>query len=110
MKQEYPKLPKDFKTQWIEALRSGKYKQGVRRLHNKEHDAYCCMGVACRLVDKDIDLEDWGVIADSLNLNLPPMLVSKPFDAKLVPDKLIDLNDIQDKSFNEIADWIEENL
>lgn len=33
---------------WIEALRSGKYKQGRRRLFGD--DAYCCLGVACELL------------------------------------------------------------
>lgn len=31
------------KTQWIEALRSGKYKQGQRRL--RKDGRYCCLGV-----------------------------------------------------------------
>ena len=30
---------------WIEALRSGDYKQTQKRL--KEDDGYCCLGVAC---------------------------------------------------------------
>lgn len=32
---------------WIEALRSGRYKQGKGHLRTK--DEYCCLGVACEL-------------------------------------------------------------
>lgn len=30
---------------WIKALRSGRYKQGVKRLRGD--DKFCCLGVAC---------------------------------------------------------------
>lgn len=30
---------------WVEALRSGEYKQGKHALHPK--DTFCCLGVAC---------------------------------------------------------------
>lgn len=32
---------------WIEALRSGRYKQAQHRLHKA--DGFCCLGVACNL-------------------------------------------------------------
>ena len=32
---------------WVEALRSGKYKQTRRRLH--DNDGYCCLGVGCEI-------------------------------------------------------------
>lgn len=34
---------------WIVALRSGKYRQGLRQLRNG--DAFCCLGVACDISD-----------------------------------------------------------
>lgn len=38
----------EVKAQWIEALRSGKYEQGIGRL--KDYDGkYCCLGVLCDL-------------------------------------------------------------
>lgn len=51
---------------WVEALRSGKYKQGTGVLHNEDTDAYCPLGVACEVytqyggtllkeTDEDID-------------------------------------------------------
>ena len=37
---------------WIEALEHGDYKKG-RNVLRTEHDEYCCLGVACDLVDSD---------------------------------------------------------
>lgn len=36
------------KKKWIEALRSGKYKQGKRLLRSL-NDEFCCLGVACEV-------------------------------------------------------------
>jgi hypothetical protein len=50
--EKYGSLPKDFKHEWITALRSGIYKQG----HGKLKDAdgrYCCLGVACAIKNCD---------------------------------------------------------
>lgn len=43
---------------WVEALRSGEYKQGKRAL--RTGDAYCCLGVACDLYRKHENGPDWG--------------------------------------------------
>ena len=42
------KLPAEFKAQWVEALRSGRYRQGRHALRDR-HDKYCCLGVACEI-------------------------------------------------------------
>lgn len=41
------KLPRKEIKLWIEALRSGEYKQGRGRLEDRA--GYCCLGVACKL-------------------------------------------------------------
>lgn len=42
---------------WVEALRSGKYKQGHHLLHYKndtdDREYFCCLGVACELAKAD---------------------------------------------------------
>lgn len=43
------KLPKDFKDQWVSALRSGKYQQGKGYLRLTDN-RFCCLGVACDLL------------------------------------------------------------
>jgi hypothetical protein len=35
--------------QWVEALRSGKYKQGKQRLCNLKDNTFCCLGVLCEI-------------------------------------------------------------
>lgn len=42
----------------VEALRSGKYKQGFRALKTCEGE-YCCLGVATELSRNDLGLGDW---------------------------------------------------
>lgn len=42
----------DIKALWLEALRSGEYKQGVGVLHNETEDTYCCLGVLCDVAIK----------------------------------------------------------
>lgn len=41
-------MKKKIKKMWIEALRSGKYKQGKNRLKNDKRE-FCCLGVLCDL-------------------------------------------------------------
>jgi len=105
------KLPTEFKAKWIEALRSGKYKQGKSVLYNKDNNTYCCLGVAGSVAGMNCDDLNAGTFFYMTHLkrdvkNLPKILYK--FDK--VPAILIRMNDRQDKSFNEIADYIEENL
>jgi len=43
--------------QWVDALRSGKYKQGTGRL--RDGDMYCCLGIACDISGLGEWIEDW---------------------------------------------------
>lgn len=45
------KTPDEARKAWVEALRSGEYKQGKAFLNVGER--YCCLGVACRLAIAD---------------------------------------------------------
>ena len=48
----------DIKNQWLEALRSGHYQQGIRALRHintqekDQPDQFCCLGVLCDLYAK----------------------------------------------------------
>ncbi len=118
-------LPKEFAEKWIEALRSGEYKQGRDKLatiNDANEICYCCLGVACKLQNiKDTELEQYGEIAeltkidadedfnneytDLLDIGIPYNLIGTQ-----LPNELITLNDNEKKSFVEIADWIIENV
>ncbi|TGP34041.1 MULTISPECIES: hypothetical protein [unclassified Mesorhizobium] len=46
-----PEQQKEHRKLWVQALRSGEYEQGRKRLHLDSR--YCCLGVACVLAGKD---------------------------------------------------------
>lgn len=98
---------------WIEALRSGLYTQGKFRLQCDGQ--YCCLGVLALLIDEDawcempIDGADngWGWRygdSDIDNQNLPSDILD--FE---IQGKLTNLNDRDNTTFEEIADYIEQN-
>jgi hypothetical protein len=104
-------MNKAAKKRWVEALRSGEYKQGKNKLHSKG-GRFCCLGVLC-----DIEIDgNW--VYDSSSECYSIMDGEKhefPFDIRkkyLTYDqqcKLISMNDTGD-NFDKIADWIEENI
>ena len=96
--------------QWVEALRSGKYKQG--KLSLKDGDGYCCLGVLC-------DISPYKAI-NSFDLYLPDIvrvwakiwsrngrLKSTVRHRNQELSSLVGANDFG-MSFDEIADIIEQ--
>lgn len=124
MSREYKKLPKAFKTKWVKALRSGKYKQAEGILCEKfgENDfGYCCLGVACAITSTKANnhlknkADRLGFI-ESLEKNFKGLALSKKLPKQLIGDssnllveELSSMNDAGE-SFEAIADWIEKNL
>ena len=113
------RLPKEFAEKWLKALRSGDYEQGTSTMYHKYSGGYCycCLGVACRIEYplhylKGNNGHYAGLIEKSLH--------QLKFDLKKIPkelkgsndlvDKLMRMNDDECKSFDQIADWIEDNV
>lgn len=102
----------EIKAKWIEALRSGKYKQGQNRLRSIDNH-FCCLGVLCDVMGAAHEpgathprVHTWrtaGLLSDAANIPEP---VSFAGHRHLC---LIDLNDAG-ADFNFIADVIEEQL
>jgi hypothetical protein len=46
-------VDQEIKTLWVEALRSGYYKQGKNVL--KDNNRYCCLGVLKHLIEGDFE-------------------------------------------------------
>lgn len=99
---------------WVEALRSGAYKQIKRRLRNYDNTAYCCMGVLCDLASRAGITDVW---PDHICTAHVPHQVAvwaglKRDNASYADihslHSLADYND-DGKSFQEIADIIEAN-
>lgn len=104
------KLPKAFKEKWLAALRSGKYKQGERKL--KEGDSYCCLGVACVVADRRIR-DGFDTIIPKYSKKIPSA-IRGACDENNVVEILTSMNDgtggTKKRSFLYIADYIEKNL
>lgn len=104
------KLDPGVKTAWVQALRSGRYRQGAGALHDYTNNTFCCLGVLekeCGAVDADGDpvrqgnsfLQD-GIIPRRVQEELAYLNDGEHFGQPPVPPK----------TFDEIADYIEENL
>jgi hypothetical protein len=95
---------------WIDALRSGEYKQIKGKLNNL--DGYCCLGVACKVLIPNEKLNLVGeIILGSFvhdQINAPQWLrdINVDFESK-TGITLSMLNDKNGASFNEIADILE---
>lgn len=99
-----------LRREWVDALRSGEFKQGKRFLQHK--DKYCCLGVACVIAERH------GVLIDRDEIQIRGSLMQRPaLDALGLRtamggygdssgETLIYLND-NNEPFSTIADIIE---
>lgn len=102
-------MTKAERDQWVEALRSGKYKQAQG--HLRDGDGYCCLGVK-----RDIDGASWertesGAYCTEVDGTQFPSSITLERWGLSEADKwkVADLNDVG-WTFAEIADWIEANV
>lgn len=109
-------MDKALKAQWVNALRSGEYRQARERL--RQTGAYCCLGVLCTLVpgveweDDDAYVYEDGYRCDA-DGELPSPVRASAGISKDEMGVLICMNDgkgMHAHSFSEIADWIEAHL
>lgn len=117
-------MNQDIRKRWVDALRSGKYKQTTQRLRTDK--GFCCLGVLCDVVKDDIGLE-WvapdvfpfeyvfaggramlpQVVIDFCEFTPQELLGGGP---SICAIPLIRMNDNDKKSFNDIANAIEVGL
>ena len=101
----------ELRTAWLEALRSGEYKQGIGKLCNSNLD-YCCLGVLCEVAGIPKVEEDDLFTFNYFAAGLPPALMEKvglrtPLgEAKDKKNSLSGLND-NGTPFSEIANLLE---
>lgn len=98
------KLPEEFKSKWVAALRSGEYKQCKQTIHDKESNSFCCIGVAAVLHGHNPEAHDFSTVG---YIQLPDAIANGFRNQNTID--LMHLND-SGKSFTEIADYIEANL
>jgi hypothetical protein len=122
-----------IKQMWVDALRSGDYKQGTRRLHYLDsagEERFCCLGVLCDLAVKNgVSVEVHVNEFDSTKMpgtrrrkwyydddcvRLPQDVIEwtghTTLNASEVMNELIILNDAVRKPFDQIAKFIDENF
>lgn len=114
------KLDPDVKARWLDALRSGHYKQARGALaKDKIGDpcrvnnaaSLCCIGVLGRI--ENIDGELTGDVLDGFTALEPEIAIENEYGESStsgVGYVLAALNDEAKWNFNQIADWIEEYL
>ena len=118
----------EIKTKWLDALRSGKYRQGANYLRTRgaDRDNYCCLGVLCELAVAEGVIEppvieptgEYYYAGDSAAYlpaevrrwaDLPDSMGHFLSDGNLPHNSLTEMND-SEYPFTEIADVIEEKF
>lgn len=102
---------------WVDALRSGEYKQTKYSL--QDESGYCCLGVACVLADKagiPVIKNDNGTILGGSLIHQPDVKAwlgliddSGAYITEDREEKLTVFNDLFGKRFSDLADIIEAN-
>jgi hypothetical protein len=112
-------VKQNLKAKWIEALRSGKFEQikGSLRARISETPTevigHCCLGVLCEVADlpKAPMLSGYTFQGGHWRNGTPSTLFLDEIDLdRQDVDELVNLNDNLEKSFEEIADYIEANI
>lgn len=112
------KLKKKIKEKWLNALRSGAYKQS-REMLRRKGGGFCCLGVLCDITKNMSD--KWEVTPhfkyvyfvherEHYKSNVPLDILQKVGLRRTEEQALIELNDVRKYNFKKIADYIEANL
>lgn len=110
-------MNQEIKEKWLKALRSNEYQQArgcLRVIMNDGKDTFCCLGVLCNEIDKNewkkCQFGDYPVIYDEsyTRLGVKVRKLAEIQDDEMF--ELIKMNDDEMLGFDQIADWIEENL
>lgn len=111
------KMDPEAKTTWLEALRSGNFEQTTSKLQD-EKGCNCCLGVLARVQDIKFKSSvygqsfNFGEVVDHEGDYISNYCPPDGF-CGISPDvqeHLVNMNDVEKKSFDEIADYIEANL
>jgi hypothetical protein len=106
-------MNKTLKDKWVAALRSGQYRQAKEYLH-VPNLGYCCLGVLCDIYDDTKWIDNAHTeynFGDRTKRTYPTLdwlyMIGLP---DYIAGYLTILNDTENKTFSQIADWIETNI
>lgn len=102
-------MNQEIKQKWVEALRSGKYEQGTTQLYWPSTNRYCCLGVLSCVMDMKLT-SDGGSLMGSVGQSIGYTSFATAGLSEPDIEFLWKMNDREEKSFLEIADFIEQNL
>lgn len=115
------KMPAEMKAKWLEALRSGKYKQGKGYLETKE-GSFCCLGVLQKVTEGRCEnysapspewYEKQGIHVDQtdgcINDEIETKLMGMNDGLDTLKNNTFGLEE-REYSFPEIADFIEKHV
>lgn len=111
-------LDPELKEKWVAALRSKKFNQGFGCLKSKQDGVYyhCPLGVLAEELDgrwvKSLGSDRFAFIPESGGDDWSFALATIPFYVlpSYIQHSIAIMNDVQQKSFGQIADEIEEHL
>jgi hypothetical protein len=104
------KINHEFGEKWIEGLRSAQYDQTTGKLRAWVDDHYCfCANGVAYLANGFEFASDTAVIFEGRSCSGFNSMGDLPISAELF-EEIVQLNDIKEKSFSEIADWIKANV
>lgn len=101
------KMNPEVKQKWLKALRSGEYEQAVHWL--RVDTSYCCLGVLTHIYEPTHESLFNCACPENEICEWAGLPFSEDSEGQNVTSELMTMND-SGKSFDEIADWIEENL
>lgn len=106
-------ISKQQAREWVEALRSGEYEQGRTYLHDSTAGTYCCLGVLSEAMGASYsETRREFVFREAVvtGLSRSSLTVPSCWLPNDVQTRLVGLNDVKRKSFDEIADYIESEI
>lgn len=103
---------------WVEALRSGKYKQqygSLKSIDNKKKPSYCALGLLLHIIADDKNIEEGStcfIVCNPGPNEAKSLICFIPFEIEKALDifqqEIVALNDNNHATFKEIADYIEQ--
>lgn len=107
-------MKQEIKERWVAELRSGRYKQGRQALRDHNNN-FCCLGVLADIYDDRWKKEDDNMYSWDIDTQLIPTWLQEEIglssnDCVYLANLNDGLGELRRHTFEEIADYIEENL
>ncbi len=99
-------MDEELFNKWLKALRSGEYEKGTGWLKTK--NKYCCVGVLSEIAGLE---KEWTAAVQAFSFEGEHVQAHPTLQSKFPQINWLDLyslNDTNEKTFEEIADYLEE--